>query len=208
MADRRGSARTRAAAPFLAGVLALGLVACSATPTAIPTIEPTVAPTPTPSPTMVPTETAAPSSESATPAPSAVAGGVACTAADLKASHDLVEGGAGSRFTSVVLVAASKCSVGAYPAIGLRDAHGAELVGSASGGPGQIELDPNVSYTSAIRFDNWCNPEPAYPVALVIRIGAEEVAVSGSSFPGEGDMPPCNGPGGPTLQAGAWEAAP
>ena len=206
MADRGGSARTRAAAPFLAGLVALGLVACSATPTAAPTVSPTVAPTPTP--TVSPTETAAPPIETTTPTPSAVTGGIACTAADLKASHDLVEGAAGSRFTNVVLVTASKCSIDAYPAMGLRDAKGAELVGSAAGGPGRIDLDPNVSYTSAIRFDNWCNPEPAYPVALVIRIGAAEVAVSGSSFPGEGDMPPCNGPGGPTLQAGAWEAAP
>jgi len=157
---------------------------------------------------VVPTESAEPPTQPATPVPSAVTGGVACTAADLKASHDLVEGGAGSRFTNVVLVTASKCSIDAYPAMGLRDAKGAELVGSASGGPGRIDLDPNVSYTSAIRFDNWCNPEPAYPVALVIRIGATEVGVSGSSFPGEGDMPPCNGPGGPTLQAGAWKAAP
>jgi len=187
-------------------LVALGLVACSATPTAAPTVSPTVAPTPTP--TVSPTETAAPPIETTTPTPSAVTGGIACTAADLKASHDLVEGAAGSRFTNVVLVTASKCSIDAYPAMGLRDAKGAELVGSAAGGPGRIDLDPNVSYTSAIRFDNWCNPEPAYPVALVIRIGAAEVAVSGSSFPGEGDMPPCNGPGGPTLQAGAWEAAP
>jgi len=206
MAIRRGSARTRAAAPFLAGVLALGLVACSATRTAAPTVEPTIAPTPTP--TVVPTESAPPPTEPGTPVPSVVSGGVACSPADLKASHDLVEGGAGSRFTNVVLVTASRCSVDAFPAMGLRDAHGAELVGSASGGPGRIDLDPNVSYTSAIRFDNWCDPEPAYPVALVIRLGAAEVAVSGSSFPGEGDMPPCNGPGGPTLQAGAWEAAP
>jgi hypothetical protein len=206
MADRRGSARTRAAAPFLAGLLALGLGACSATPSAAPTIEPTIAPTPTP--TAAPTQSAAPPTEPATPVPSPVTGGSACAAADLKASHDLVEGAAGSRFTNVVLVTASRCAIDAFPAMGLRDAHGAELVGSASGGPGRIDLDPNVSYTSAIRFDNWCNPEPAYPVALVIRIGAEEVAVSGSSFPGEGDMPPCNGPGGPTLEAGAWQAAP
>src|SRR6185295_2615935 len=151
---------------------------------------------------------AEPPTQPATPVPSAVTGGVACTAADLKASHDLVEGGAGSRFTNVVLVTASKCSIDAHPAMGLRDAHGAVLVGSVAGGAGRINLDPNVSYSSAIRFDNWCNPEPAYPVALVIRIGADEVGVSGSSFPGEGDMPPCNGPGSPTLQAGAWEAAP
>src|SRR6185503_12863552 len=115
MAIRRGSARTRAAAPFLAAVLALGLVACSATPTAAPTVEPTIAPPPTP--TVVPTESAQPPTEPATPVPSVVSGGVACSPADLKASHDLVEGGAGSRFTNVVLVTASRCSIDAFPAM-------------------------------------------------------------------------------------------
>jgi hypothetical protein len=206
MADRRGSARTRAAAPFLAGVLALGLVACSATPSASPTAQPTLAPTPTP--TVVPTQSAAPPTQAATPAPSAVTGGVACAAADLKASHDLVEGAAGSRLTTVVLVAASRCSVDLNPAIGIRDARGNELVGSAGGGAGRIDLDPNASYSSGIRFANWCDPDPRFPLSLVIRIGAEEVSVTGSSFPDEGDMPPCNGPGGPVLEAGAWAAAP
>ena len=204
MADRRGSARTRAAAPFFAGVLALGLVACSATPTASPTI----APPSTPTPTVVPTESVAPPTEAATPVASAGAGSPACTALDLKASHDLVEGAAGSQFTTVLLVAAMRCSVDAFPAMGLRDANGAELVGSAAGGPGRIDLDPNVSYSSAVRLANWCNPEPAFPLALVVRIGSEEVGVTGSSFPDEGDMPPCNGGGGPILEAGQWEAAP
>jgi len=206
MADRRGSARTRAAAPFLAGVLGLGLVACSATPTATPRFEPTVVPTASTAPTVVPTQSAAPTTQAATPAPSA--GGVACAAADLKASHDLVEGAAGSRLTTVVLVAASRCSVDLNPAMGIRDASGGELVGSAGGGAGRIDLDPNASYTSGVRFANWCNPDPQFPLSLVIRIGAEEVSVTGSSFPDAGDMPPCNGPGGPVLEAGAWEAAP
>lgn len=187
-------------------MLALGLVACSATPTTAPTTEPTIAPTPTP--TVVPTESAAPPTAAATPATSAVAGSPACTAADLKASHDLVEGGAGSRFTTVLLVAASRCSVDAHPAMGLRDANGAQLVGSTAGGAGRIDLDPKASYSSEVRFANWCSPDPAFPVALVLRIGAAEVGVTGSSFPEEGDMPPCNGGGGPDLEAAAWEATP
>lgn len=206
MADRRGSARTRAAVQLFAGVLALGLVACSATPTASPTNEPAVPSTPTP--TVIATESAAPPTEGATPGPSAASGAPACTPSDLKASHDLVEGAAGSRLTTVLIVAASTCSVDAFPAMGLRDANGAELVGSVAGGPGRIDLDPNVSYTSGVRLANWCSPEPAFPLSLVVRIGSEEVGVTGSSFPDEGDMPPCNGGGGPVLEADQWEAAP
>jgi len=191
---------------LLAGLMALAVFGCSGTPAVSPTAAPTVGPTPTL--TVAPTETAAPATQAVTPTPSGISAAPACTAADLKASHDLVEGAAGSRLTTVVLVAASKCSVDLHPAMGIRDANGGELVGSTAGGAGRIDLDPNASYTSAIRFANWCNPDPAFPTSLVIRIGAEEVRVSGSSFPDEGDMPPCNGGGGPVLEAGPWEAAP
>jgi len=207
MADRRGRARTRAAAPLLAGLLALALGACSAGPSTAPTEAPTVAP-PTELPTALPTETTVPPTEAATPTPTVSSAGSACAAADLKASHDLVEGAAGSRLTTVVLVSASKCSVDLYPVLGIRDADGTDLVASTSAGPGRIELDPDASYSSEIRFANWCNPEPKYPLTLVIRIGAEEATVTGSSFPEAGDMPPCNGGGGPVLEAGQWEAAP
>jgi hypothetical protein len=208
MADRRGSARTRAAAPFLAVVLVLGPVACSATPTAEPTATPLQTSTPGPTVTELPSPSAVATTAATAPGPSAVSAALACTAAELKASHDLVEGAAGSRLTTVLIVAASTCSVDAFPTMGLRDAGGAELVGSVAGGPGRIDLDPNVSYTSGVRLANWCNPEPAFPLSLVVRIGAEEVGVTGSSFPDEGDMPPCNGGGGPVLEAGQWEAAP
>ena len=73
-----------------------------------------------------------------------------------------------------------------------------------AGGPGTIELDPNASYQSDVRLANWCAPDPSFPVTLELKIGAEEVAVTGSSFPEQGDMPPCNGDGGPLLEAGAW----
>ena len=152
--------------------------------------------------------TQAPATEVATPEPTSIAAAPACAATDLKASHDLVEGAAGSRLTTVLLVAARTCSVDAFPAMGLRDAHGAELVGSAAGGSGRIDLDPNVSYSSAVRLANWCNPDPSFPLALVVRLGTGEVGVTGSSFPDQGDMPPCNGAGGPVLEAGAWQATP
>jgi hypothetical protein len=206
MADRRGSARRRAAARALAGLVALLLVACSATPTAAPTAGPTVPPAATAS--VAPTASGAAPTQSLTPASSAISAAPPCAAAGLKASHDLVEGAAGSQYTTVVLVAASRCSIGLFPAVGLRDANGRELVGSTAGGTGRIDLDPNASYTSAVQLSNWCSPDPAFPLMLVIRIGADEVAVTGSSFPDEGDMPPCNGGGGPQVKAGQWEVAP
>ena len=127
-----------------------------------------------------------------------------CTADDLKASHGLVEGAAGSRLTTVVLVAQVACSIDAYPAVGLRDSHGTFLVGGVAGGPGRIDLDPDRSYESAVRFGNWCATDPAFPLTLDLRIAGGEVAVTGPSFPEDGDMPPCNGGGGPVLEAGAW----
>jgi Protein of unknown function (DUF4232) len=188
----------RVAASLLAGGAALGLIGCSPTPsaspaasrtptfTSAPTIEPTV------EPTILPTAVAA------------TAGAAACTAADLKASHGLVEGAAGSRLTTVVLVAQVTCSIDAFPAFGLRDANGGALVGGTAGGPGTIDLDPNASYQVDVRLANWCAPDPSFPVTLELKIGAEEVAVTGSSFPEQGDMAPCNGDGGPILEAGAW----
>jgi hypothetical protein len=205
MADRRGTSRS-AAAPFLAIALALGLAACTQAPAATPTA-PVIAEA-TPSPSTAPTATTPPPTVSPTAAETELANAPACTKADLKASHGLVEGAAGSRLTTLVLVAATACSVDLYPALGLRDAKGGELVGSPSGGPGRIELAPNASYQSDVRLANWCSPDPAFPLTLELRLGADEVAVSGSSFPEGGDMPPCNGGSGPVLEGGSWQAAP
>jgi hypothetical protein len=201
MAVRPGGARTRAAASLLAAAAVLGLVGCAATPSVTPTAaaspEVTIEPSITPTVTPAPVPTVAPTS----------ATGTACAAADLKASHGLVEGAAGSRLTTVVLVAQIACSIDAFPAVGLRDANGGALVGAVAAGPGRIELDPDVSYESTVRFGNWCGQEPAFPITIQLEIGAEELAVTGASFPEEGDMPPCNGGGGPVLEAGAWEAS-
>ena len=189
----------RVAASLLAGTVALGLVGCSPTPAASPTAAPN--PTFTSAPTMAPSP---PPTVPPTAAATAAAGTPACFTADLKASHGLVEGAAGSRLTTVVLVAQVACSIDAYPAFGLRDARGAVLVGATAGGPGRIDLDPDSSYQSDVRLGTWCAPEPAFPVTLQLEIAGQEVAVTGSSFPEAGDMPPCNGGGGPVLEAGAW----
>jgi hypothetical protein len=188
-------------------LLALALGACAQSPVSAPTSSPTAA-LPTEAPTVMPNMTPAPPTVAVSLAPTAVSAAPPCVASDLKASHDLVEGAAGSRLTTVVLSAATTCSVDLHPAMDIRDGDGTELVGSTTTGSGRIDLDADVSYSSEVRFANWCNPDPKFPLALVIRLGVEEVGVTGSSFPEAGDMPPCSGGGGPLLDAGTWTAAP
>lgn len=115
-----------------------------------------------------------------------------------------MEGAAGSRLTDVVLVTSTACSIEAFPTLGIRDETGAAIVGGTAGGTGRIDLSPEGSYTSEVRVANWCGPEPTFPLTLELRIAGEELAVSGSSFPEEGNLPPCNSGGAPILEGGAW----
>ena len=209
MHDRRGHDHvpvTRRLALAIALPLArtFGAVALIA---ACGTVSPTLAPTSpsatsgaTPVPTSVAVETQPP-----TPSPIPPSVAAPCAAADLKASHGLTEGAAGSRLTEVVLVSATTCSVDTFPVLGLRDAAGGALVGSIPTGSGRMDLVAGMAYVSAVRFANWCRDEPPFPLALELRLGAEALPVTGESFPDEGDMPPCNGEGViPILEAGAW----
>jgi hypothetical protein len=206
MHDRRGHdhvpvTRRLALAATFGVALATLLGACGTT-------------TPTPSATVVPPSTAATASptqaaiETAPPTPSPLPPSILapCAAADLKASHGRVEGAAGSQFTEVVLVSAIACSIDRYPSLGLRDADGAALVGGVPGGVGRIDLAAGAAYVSAVRLANWCREvEPAFPLALEIRLGPEALQVTGDPFPAEGETPPCNGEGLPTtLESGPW----
>jgi hypothetical protein len=199
MLDRRGLA----ALP-----LAFALLACNPAPAATPAAT-TAAPTSTP-PSATSQPTIPPATEEPVPTPvdTGSAGTPACLLADLKASHGLVEGAAGSVLTEVVLVSATTCSVDAFPALALRDVTGDALVGAPSAGPGAIDLVAGVAYKSEVRLANWCAPEPEFPVSLEIVMGSEELAVTGTSFPDDGDLPPCNGEGGPVLEGTGWEPAP
>jgi hypothetical protein len=208
--DPRPSARARfPRARRLVIALPLLLLGCqpvaSVAPSSVaPTPAPTVATTAAASVAASVASTEAPTA----PAPSAVAGAPTCSTADLKASHGLVEGAAGSRIAEVLLVSNAACSVDAFPALGLRDSAGAALVGGASQGPGRIDLTPGVAYSSNVRLSNWCADVPSFPLSLEVVIDGQELVVTGSSFPEDGDLPPCNGDGGPILEGTAWVAAP
>ena len=137
----------------------------------------------------------------------AAAGTPPCTLDVLKASHGLVDVAADARVTDLVLVSADTCSVDAYPTLVLHDAGGAVLVSGLPLGPGAIDLVPGVAYDSQVSLDGWCKDEPAFPLSLGILLAGHELAVTGDSFPDDGDLPPCGG-GGPNLQASAWEPTP
>lgn len=202
MKDRRGHRLPVAA---LLSLLVPGLLAAcgSTTPTAVPnlTTGPTIGPATAPPVASAPIASITPPSTAGAFAPP-------CAAADLKASHGLVEGAAGSVLFEVVLVAAAACSVDAFPTLGIRDAGGAAIVGGVAAGGGRIDLSPGGSYTSVVRISNWCIADPAFPLTLEIRLRAGELAVSGPLFEDDGGLPPCNGEGGANLEAQAWTAGP
>jgi hypothetical protein len=132
---------------------------------------------------------------------------VACAPADLKVSHGLIDGAAGSIFTEIVLVANSSCSVEASPSLGLQDKSGGELVPATSAGPGWIALAAGGAYTAQVRIANWCAPNPAFPLALVVWIDSDKLIVTGGSFPQDG-MPGCLSDGGVELESTPWVASP
>jgi hypothetical protein len=132
----------------------------------------------------------------------------ACTAADLKISHGLVEGTAGSRNTELVLVTGVQCALPLGPVLGIRDANGQALIAGTSEDPGFITVGPGGSYVSEARVANWCGDDPAFPLTLELRLGADLVPIEGGSFPDEGDMPPCTATASPILSATPWMVAP
>ena len=159
----------------LLGLVVAGLLAaCDAPKPSVPTTSttgPTTGPlTAPPASASAPAATIAP----ATPAPTLpTAVTPPCSASDLKASHGLVEGAAGSRLTEIVLVSAIICSVDAFPVLGFRDASGAALIGGVASGTGRLDLSPESSYSSDVRISNFCADAPSFPITLEIRLGSE-----------------------------------
>ena len=192
---------------IVALLLAAALGACAPiTPSVTPaTALPSALPPATAGPTQAVTPTEPPMTVAPTAAATQTAEAPACEVPDLKASHGLVDGAAGSVFTEVVLEAAVTCSIDAVPGLRLRDASGAVIATEpASVLPGRVDLVGGVAYTGSVKLDNWCAPEPNFPVRLLILIDGSELFVTGSSFPDEGDVPECLADRGISLEGTAW----
>jgi hypothetical protein len=152
--------------------------------------------------------------EAATPTPVALAtespNGAArpCTDADLTLEHGFADGAAGSRFTitNLTVTGPEECSLPAIPTIQLVDATGEQVaIGAPAGEIATIDVQPGTVLQSTIQFNNWCEELTAEPLTLALVIEASSIAVAGGPFPDPGGLPPCNGPGGPTLTGTAWE---
>jgi hypothetical protein len=196
---------------ILPAVLAtLVLAACSTGPTAAPPNGPTPGAPSAPS-SLAPASPSAGASTLPSPSPEPSPTGptaALCEPADVKVSHGLVEGTAGSRNTEVILVTAISCAVPAWPTFGIRDVTGQALIAGPAGGPGYLTLFAGQPYASAVRVANWCGLDPSFPLTLELLLGANPVAVEGGSFPDEGDMPPCTANQTPLLEGTAWTPVP
>ena len=198
---------TIAARLLISLLFGAAVAACGAnTPSPSPT-EAAAAVTSTPAPTAAPATPAPTPTEAPTSEPTPPDGVQVCGPADLKVSHGLVDGAAGSIITEIVLVSDSHCSVDTSPSLGLQDKSGAELVAATPAGSDTIELVAGGAYTAQVRIANWCGPDPAFPLALVLWIDSDKVVVTGGSFPQNG-MPGCLGTGGVRLESTPWVVSP
>jgi hypothetical protein len=176
--------------------LALVVAACATTASSGPPGPESTAPAEAPTPTLVVIESAGPGD--ATP----------CTGADLALEHGFADGAACSRFTIMTLsvTGSAACSLPAIPTVALVDATGAQVaIGAPAGQVASVDVRPGTALTSTIQFNNWCEELTAEPLTLALVIEAPSIAVAGGPFPDPGGLPPCNGPGGPTLTGTAWE---
>ena len=193
---------------IVALLLAGAVGACShATPSREPSTPASTGPA-TATATNLPSEPAMTLGPTSTPIATDTVGATPCGLDDLKASHGLVEASGDSRVTEIVLVSAGSCSINLFPGVGLRDAAGAPLVESPSAGPGRLDLVADVAYRSQVRLANWCAPEPAFPLSLALVVGDGAIEVTGSSFPEDGELPPCATEGATVLEASAWNPTP
>ena len=197
----------------MAGLLLLA--ACGPRPPA-PTSTPTAsepsasgsAPTPTPL-DAVPSPTPAAEAPTATPVAAASEPPLSaawCTDEDLAVSHGLVEGAAGSRFTTVTLTVegASDCALANPPAYELRDANGNTIALARTGPIEAIVVSPGTVAASDVQLANWCQ-EAAQPFGLFLLVeGEAAILVGGGPFPEAGELPNCIGPGDVNFAGGAW----
>ena len=128
-----------------------------------------------------------------------------CKAADMKAAIQRWEGGAGSRFATVIVTSKSgvTCIVRGKPGVRLLDAKGKIVLDSAKikgiGGPKVATGDPAVVLGPGdelqldVQWTNWCKAQPARPltVGLVLTDRGGLLKATRAPVSGNDDAPPC-----------------
>lgn len=166
--------------------------------------------TPPPSGATSPRTSASPGAPTPTPvgvSSDSPSGLVSCDTPDLALEHGIADGAAGSRFTTLTLsvTGPEPCSLPAIPTVELIDVNGLRvMVGAPTGAVDTIDLQPGALAASTIQFSNWCVEPTAEPLSLRLEVGDGFAPVAGGPFPNPGQLPPCNGPGGPMLTGTAW----
>jgi len=141
-------------------------------------------------------------SPSPTPSPAPMA---ACRAGDFAWSSDPWGGAAGSRGTIVVakgVTSLQGCQIRGPATLTLRDANGAVMI-TGHTALNDVRLTAGMQFEVGVTWSNWCNAQPAQPVALQLTLPADATPVP-LIPPGGGQIPvpPCNGPGQPSSLGG------
>ena len=136
-----------------------------------------------------------------------------CKAADMKAAIERWEGGAGSRFATVMVTSKSgvTCIVRGKPGVRLLDAKNKILLDSAKitgiGGPKVAKGDPEVVLGSGdelqldVQWTNWCKSQPTRPLTVGIVLTDKGGLLKAAHAPvsGEDDAPSCTSKSKPSV---------
>jgi len=151
---------------------------------------------PTPTPTAVLTPAPTPTSS---PAPVA-----ACRAGDFAWNGDPWGGAAGSRGTTVLARAVATlapCELHGEATLTLRDAKGVVLATGHTAAT-NTRVDAGQVFQVGVSWSNWCGSEPAQSITLALTLPGDTTEVPLIPSGGAMSVPPCNGPGQPTVLGG------
>ena len=145
---------------------------------------------------------------SVAPTPAGTAGTTigACVAEALAVSGGPWSAAAGSRGAEVTVQnqGDGACTLSAAPQVSVVDSASGPVAATEGGdGPGPV-LEPGSSTRFMVLLGNWCDPNVALPLHVVLQASDAGIQIQGLDL-GEADLPPCNGPGQPpTLTANPW----
>jgi len=137
----------------------------------------------------------------ATPSPSSTVMPAvgACTAGDFAVAGDPWGGAAGSRGTVVVLRVLDStpaCDLPDMVTARIADGSGATVVEGASDPVHGERVERGTQLELGIAWSNWCDAEPAGPLALQLRLGGDTAWIPVVAPGGTGPLvPPCMGSG-------------